>query len=231
MVHSQPQRIVMGIHARLKIRNRFRSPGGRIEHRAHRHADDEVRSQIVNAIRLQHPVLRELILNPKIELLYHRVLQPVVDDVHAFLRSAGSGNDEACKSIGEGGGTGSEIPEAGGAQEGMNVIDNRLQNPMVQQFNLGVQYEFAKNWVLKADGIHNLGTHFIIGVPVGAMFNPASGGPETVTDLQSSVNTHYDALWLTVDHRFAQRYQLHAAYTLSKASNYANYDQVPFGYP
>jgi len=127
--------------------------------------------------------------------------------------------------------TGFIIPGAGGAQEGMNVIDNRLQNPMVQQFNLGVQYEFAKNWVVKADGIHNLGTHFIIGVPVGAVFNPASGGPETVTDLQSSVNTHYDALWLTVDHRFAQRYQMHAAYTLSKALNYANYDQVPFGYP
>src|SRR5207247_16328 len=130
MIHSQPQRIVMGIHARLKIGNGFRSPGGRIEHRTDRHADDEVRSQIV-----------------------------------------------------------------------------------------------------KADGIHNLGTHFIIGVPVGAVFNPASGGPETVTDLQSSVNTHYDALWLTVDHRFAQRYQMHAAYTLSKALNYANYDQVPFGYP
>ena len=127
--------------------------------------------------------------------------------------------------------TGFIIPGAGGAQEGMNVIDNRLQNPMVQQFNLGVQYEFAKNWVVKADGIHNLGTHFIIGVPVGAVLNPASGGPETVTDLQSSVNTHYDALWLTVDHRFAQRYQMHAAYTLSKALNYANYDQVPFGYP
>jgi len=127
--------------------------------------------------------------------------------------------------------TGFIIPGAGGAQEGMNVIDNRLQNPMVQQFNLGIQYEFAKNWVVKADGIHNLGTHFIIGVPVGSVFNPASGGPETVTDLQSSVNTHYDALWLTVDHRFAQRYQMHAAYTLSKALNYANYDQVPFGYP
>src|SRR5207302_3917568 len=72
--------------------------------------------------------------------------------------------------------TGFIIPGAGGAQEGMNVIDNRLQNPMVQQFNLGIQYEFAKNWVVKADGIHNLGTHFIIGVPVGSVFNPASGG-------------------------------------------------------
>jgi outer membrane receptor protein involved in Fe transport len=127
--------------------------------------------------------------------------------------------------------TGQIIPGAGGASEGINIIDNNLQNPMVQQFNLGVQYEFVKNWVLKVDGIHNLGTHFIIGVPAGSVFNHASGGPETVTSLQSSVNTHYDALWLTVDHRFAQRFQFHGSYALSKALNYANYDQIPFGYP
>ena len=123
------------------------------------------------------------------------------------------------------------IPGAGGAAEGINIIDNKMQNPMVQQFNLGVEYEFAKNWLLKVDGIHDLGTHFIIGVPVGSVFNPVSGGPETVTDLQSSVNTHYDALWLTVDHRFARHFQLHSSYAFSKSLDYANYDQIPFGYP
>ena len=127
--------------------------------------------------------------------------------------------------------SGPVIPGAGGASEGINLIDNNIQNPMVQQFNLGIQYEFAKNWIVKADGIHNLGTHFMIGVPLGSVFNPDSGGPETVTDLQSTVNTHYDALWLTVDHRFSRRFQFHSAYTLSKALNYANYDQIPFGYP
>ena len=60
---------------------------------------------------------------------------------------------------------GSIIPGAGGAEEGINVIDNDIQNPMVQQFNLGVQYQFAKDWIIRADGIHNLGTHFLIGVP------------------------------------------------------------------
>jgi hypothetical protein len=34
-----------------------------------------------------------------------------------------------------------------------------------------------------------------------------------------------------VDKRFAQRYQFHGSYALSKALNYANYDQIPFGYP
>ena len=123
------------------------------------------------------------------------------------------------------------IPGAGGASEGINIIDNDIQNPMVQQFNLGVQYQFAKDWILKVDGIHNFGTHFIIGVPLGSVFNPASGGPETVTDLQATAQTHYDALWINLDRRFARRYQFHSAYTFSKALNYANYDQVPFGYP
>ena len=123
------------------------------------------------------------------------------------------------------------IPGAGGASEGINIIDNKMRNPMVQQFNLGVEYSFAKNWVLRLDGIHDLGTHFIIGVPLGSVFNPASGGPETVTDLQSSVNTHYDAWWAVVDHRFSDHFQFHSAYTFSKSLDYANYDQIPFGYP
>ena len=128
--------------------------------------------------------------------------------------------------------TGPVIPGAGGAAEGINIIDNNMRNPMVQQFNLGVQYEVARNWILKVDGIHNLGTHFIIGVPLSPpVFNPVSGGPETVTDLQSTVNTHYDALWLTLDHRFTHHFQFHSAYTFSKSLDYANYDQIPFGYP
>jgi hypothetical protein len=127
--------------------------------------------------------------------------------------------------------TGFVIPGAGGAAEGMNVISNGIQNPMVQQFNLGVEYQLANDWVLRANGIHDFGTHFLIGVPVGTVFNPASSGPETVTELMSVANNHYDALWLTVDKRFAHRYQFHSAYTLSKTLNEANYDQIPFGYP
>ena len=34
-----------------------------------------------------------------------------------------------------------------------------------------------------------------------------------------------------VDHRFSNHFQFHSAYTFSKALNYANYDQIPFGYP
>ena len=118
------------------------------------------------------------------------------------------------------------IPGAGAG--GINIIDNKMQNPMVQQFNLGLQWEFVNDWVLRADGLHDFGQHFIIGVPIGTVYNPVVGGPDVIKDLQSSVNTHYDALLLTVDHRFSHGFSLHSAYTLSKALNYANDDQIPF---
>jgi hypothetical protein len=113
----------------------------------------------------------------------------------------------------------------------MDVISNNLQNPSIQEFNLGLQWRFAPNWIVKADGLHDLGTHFIMGVPVGAVFNPVVGGPEGVTELESAVNTHYDALLVSVDHSFSSRFQFHSAYTLSKSLNYANDDQIPFAYP
>lgn len=122
--------------------------------------------------------------------------------------------------------TGFILPGAGAG--GIYAISNQMQNPMVQQFNLGVQWEFLKNWVVRADGMHDFGQHFIIGVPVGTVYNPVVGGPDTVKILESAVNTHYDALFLTVDHKFSNHFNLHSAYTLSKSLNYANDDQIPF---
>ena len=122
--------------------------------------------------------------------------------------------------------TGFILPGAGAA--GINIIDNRMQNPMVQQFDLGVQWEFARDFALRVDGLHNLGTHFIMGRPVGTVFNPVVGGPDVVKNLESSVNTKYDGLLVNVQKRFRHHYQFNASYTLSKAFNYANDDQIPF---
>lgn len=122
--------------------------------------------------------------------------------------------------------TGFILPGAGAA--GINIIDNTMQNPMVQQMNLGLQREFANHYVLRADYLHNFGTHFIIGRTIGSVFNPVVGGPDAITNLESSVNTKYDGLLLSVEKRFAHHYQFRASYTLSKAFNYANDDQIPF---
>jgi len=51
-----------------------------------------------------------------------------------------------------------------------------MRNPMVQQFNLGIQKEIGKNLAVTVDGVHNLGTRFILGVPVGSVYNPVTAG-------------------------------------------------------
>jgi outer membrane receptor protein involved in Fe transport len=122
--------------------------------------------------------------------------------------------------------TGFILPGAGAS--GINIIDNDMQNPMVQQSNLGFEYEFARNYVLRADYLHNFGTHFITGRNIGVVNNPVVGGPDRVVNLESSVKTFYDGLLLSVEKRFANRYGFRAAYTLSKSFNYANDDQIPF---
>jgi len=122
--------------------------------------------------------------------------------------------------------TGFILPGAGAA--GINIIDNDMQNPMVQQMNVGFQREFGRLIVLRADYVHNYGTHFIIGRSIGQVFNPVVGGPDVVKNLESSVNTKYDGLLLTVEKRFSHRTQFRASYTFSKSFNYANDDQIPF---
>lgn len=116
----------------------------------------------------------------------------------------------------------------GAGASGINIIDNNMQNPMVQQMNIGIQREFARNYVLRADYLHNFGTHFIIGRTIGTVFNPVVGGPDSVVNLESSVKTKYDGFLLSVEKRLSNHYQFRASYTLSKAFNYANDDQIPF---
>jgi hypothetical protein len=55
------------------------------------------------------------------------------------------------------------------------------------------------------------------------------GGPDRVVNLESSVNTKYDAVLATVERRFARGQQLRLSYALSRARNYTNDDQIPFG--
>jgi hypothetical protein len=101
---------------------------------------------------------------------------------------------------------------------------------MVQQFNLGIEKQFGQGLLVKVDGVHNLGTRFIIGRPVGSVYNPDTQGPDEVIDVESAVNTKYDALWVSVRQRFTKYGEFDAAYTLAKTFNYANDDQIPFEY-
>ena len=123
--------------------------------------------------------------------------------------------------------TGFVLPGAGAG--GINIIDNDLQNPMVHQMNVGVQRELGQHLAVRADYVRNIGTHFIIGRVIGTVpFNPVVGGPDIVKNLESSVRTKYDGLLVSLERRFARAYQFRASYTLSRSSNYANDDQIPF---
>ncbi len=67
---------------------------------------------------------------------------------------------------------------------GINVIDNKSQNPSVPQTNIGIQHEFTNDYVVRADYLHNFGTHFIIGRTIGQVFNPVIGGVDLVKNIE-----------------------------------------------
>ncbi len=123
--------------------------------------------------------------------------------------------------------TGFILPGAGAS--GINLIDSHLQNPKVQQVGIGVERQIGARQIVRVDVVHNRGTDFLIGRTVGEVFNPVVGGPDRVVSLESSAKTQYDALLVELERRYANRFGARAAYTLSKAWNDANDDQIPFG--
>jgi hypothetical protein len=122
--------------------------------------------------------------------------------------------------------TGFILPGAGAS--GINIIDAHLRNPMVQEFHLGLEQELLGGARARVDAIHTVGRDFLIGRTVGEVFNPVVGGPDRVVNIESSATTKYDALLLSVDRELADRVGFRLGYTLSKAFNDANDDQIPF---
>jgi Carboxypeptidase regulatory-like domain len=117
---------------------------------------------------------------------------------------------------------------AGAGATGINLIDNQMDTPYVQQFNFGVQHEIMRDLVISLDGIHSFGSSFIIGRPIGTAFNPVVSGIESIVNIESSVKTWYDALLVNVQKRYSNRFSFNASYTLSKSFNFSNDDQIPF---
>ncbi len=117
------------------------------------------------------------------------------------------------------------LPGAGAS--GINIIDPHLQNPMVHEVNVGVDQEL-RGFRLRVDALHSAGSKFLIGRTVGEVFNPVVGGPDRVVNIESSARTKYDALLVNLERQFGGGSGIRAAYTLAKALNYANDDQIPF---
>jgi hypothetical protein len=133
---------------------------------------------------------------------------------------------------------------------GINRIDKNARNPYVQQFTLGAQQQFARNWIISADGIHDFGQRFILGRQLRSttstspnitctngfdpctVTDPLTGRSDQVTNIESSAKSWYDALLLSLQKRPTGgphfRWGFNVNYTLSKTLNFSNDDQIPF---
>jgi hypothetical protein len=115
----------------------------------------------------------------------------------------------------------------GEGASGINIIDPELQSPMVHQFHAGVEATILEAQA-RVDVLHASGRNFLIGRPVGEVFNPVVGGPDRVVNIESSGETMYDALLLSLDRRLVRGSSVRVAYTLSKSFTYVNDEQIPF---
>lgn len=119
-----------------------------------------------------------------------------------------------------------------------------LKTPYVQQFNFGAQWEFAKNTVLEVGYVGNKGTNLLqlitlnqpvyvapttAAAPLGTFVPRLAAGTilsanKNVTgglqQVQTSSNSSYDSLQITLTRRFAQGLQLTGAYTFGRAFDY-----------
>src|SRR2546425_938984 len=133
---------------------------------------------------------------------------------------------------------------------GINHIPTNAKRPTVQQFTLGAQQQFASNWLISADGVHDFGYHFLLGrllrsttstsplisCPNGvdpcSVTDPLTGRSDAVTNIDSVAKNWYDALLVTLQKRPTGsadwKWGFNVNYTLSKTFNFSNDDQIPF---
>ena len=111
-----------------------------------------------------------------------------------------------------------------------------LHHPYMQQWGLSLQRQIGSDWLVTADYLGNKATHFRAGfegnpaiyIPGNSTeantqqrrtlseLNPARGAYySTLTVMDDGVNTSYNGLRLTAQHRFDHGYTLLAAYTYS----------------
>ncbi|HVI72014.1 MAG TPA: TonB-dependent receptor, partial [Pyrinomonadaceae bacterium] len=115
-------------------------------------------------------------------------------------------------------------------------IDRNFDNAYVQSWNLNVQREFF-NTALMVGYLGSKGTHLItrrnINQPVnGVRPFPALSATSpilpgmtlgNITEVGSSGNSSYNALWLTATRRFTKGCQFNASYTWSKSIDYTSF--------
>lgn len=119
-------------------------------------------------------------------------------------------------------------------------VNPNLRTPYVQQYNIGAQWEFLKNTVLEVGYVGNKGKKLLqiitLNQPVyvqttntfvprlapGTILSANKNVTGALQQVQTSSNSKYDSLQITLTRRFSQGLQLTGAYTYGKSrDNYS----------
>jgi hypothetical protein len=128
------------------------------------------------------------------------------------------------------------INVAGSASLAPQSVAHGFDNAYVQSWNLNLQHQFTP-FVLMVGYVGSKGTHLITrrninqpvnGVrpyPVLSSSSPILPGTGlgNITQVESSGNSTYNALWVTATRRLTRNFQFDASYTWSKSLDYNSY--------
>ena len=126
-------------------------------------------------------------------------------------------------------------PRAGLAGLSPSTVDHDFDNAYVQSWNLNVQRELGRNLGVTIGYFGSKGTHLRISRNINQPINggarpfptlsPSSpirpgAGLNNITQIESSGNSSYNALWVTATKRLSRGMQFNASYTFSKSIDY-----------
>ena len=115
-------------------------------------------------------------------------------------------------------------------------IDPNLRTPYIQQYNANVQWEFANDYLLEAGYVGSKGTKLlqvitlnqpvynpvanVFTAPFGTALSTQKNVAGGIQQAQSSSNSDYNSLQLSVTKRFSRGLQFLSAYTYAKSNDY-----------
>ena len=115
-------------------------------------------------------------------------------------------------------------------------IDPNLRTPYIQQYNANVQWEFANDYLLEVGYVGSKGTKLlqvitlnqpvynrtanVFTAPFGTALSTQKNVAGGIQQAQSSSNSHYDSLQISVTKRFSRGLQFLSAYTYGKSQDY-----------
>ena len=115
-------------------------------------------------------------------------------------------------------------------------IDPELRTPYIHQYNANIQWEFANNYLLEVGYVGSKGTKLlqvitlnqpvynraanVFTAPFGTVLSTQKNVAGGIQQVQSSSNSDYNSLQISVTKRFSRGLQFLSAYTLAKSNDY-----------